>query len=222
MIDLCFPAFGERLAADHGYELYAALSRLLPRLHDELSVRIAPIRGDYAGQGTLQLKPPASHLRLRLSPDDIPQVLPLAGKSLVVGEHRIRLGVPQVRALVPAPNLIARLVVIKASSPRHTAGDRTSRDPAATKRYLEPAAFLDAVRRDLARRDIHGEADLPVHETGPRAGQPRRHVLRIHRRTIVGFSVIVQSLTAGESIRLMEEGLGGRGKMGGGFFVAMK
>jgi CRISPR-associated protein Cas6 len=61
-----------------------------------------------------------------------------------------------------------------------------------------------------------------LHETGPRAGQPRRHVIRIHGKAIVGFSVLVQGLTAEESIRLQEEGIGGRGKMGCGFFVAIK
>jgi CRISPR-associated protein Cas6 len=45
--------------------------------------------------------------------------------------------------------------------------------------------------------------------------------MRIHGKTIVGFTVLVQGLTAGESIQLQEEGLGGRGKMGCGFFVGM-
>lgn len=223
MIDLHFPVLGGRLPADHGYELYAALSRLVPRLHDDGSiVRIAPIRGVYSGQGTLEVDTRISRLRLRLPPDAIPLMLPLAGKALVLGDHRLRLGVPQLHALLPAPNLIARLVVIKASSPRHDPTDKKSRDRVATKRYLEPAAFLDAVRRELNRREIHAEPDLPLLETGPRAGQPRRHVLRIHGKTIVGFSVLVKGLSAEESIRLQEEGLGGRGKMGCGFFVAMK
>jgi CRISPR-associated protein Cas6 len=44
-------------------------------------------------------------------------------------------------------------------------------------------------------------------------------VLRIRDRTIVGFSVLVQGLTAEESVQLQEEGIGGRGKMGCGFFL---
>ena len=158
-------------------------------------------------------------LRIRVRPDDLPTLLPLAGKSLDLGGHAVRLGVPNVGALVPVPNLIARLVVIKASSPRLDPTDKQSRDLAATKRYLDPAAFLEAVRRELAHREIGAEADLPLHESGPRIGQPRRQVLRVHGKKIIGYSVLVQGLTAEESIRLQEDGLGGRGRMGGGFFV---
>jgi CRISPR-associated protein Cas6 len=222
-IDLHFPVLGAAIPADHGYDLYGALCRLLPELHgDKGPLRIGPIRGTYTGNGALQLVANVSRLRLRLPAESIPLVLPLAGKPLVIGGHRVRLGVPQVRALVPAPNLIARLVVIKASSPRLDPAEKGSRDREASKRYLEPGAFLEAVRREPARREILGQADLPLRESGPRAGQARRHVLRIHGRTIVGFGVLVQGLTAEESVRLQEVGTGGRGKMGCGFFVPMK
>jgi len=221
-IELHFPILGSVIPADHGYDLYAAMCRIIPELHgDRCPLRIGPIRGTYTGKGILQLVANVSRLRLRLPADSIPLVLPLAGKLLVIGGQRVRLGVPQVRALVPAPNLIARMVVIKASSPRLDPAEKRSRDREASKRYLEPGAFLDAVRRELARREIGGQADLPLRESGPRAGQAGRHVLRIHGRTIVGFSVMVQGLTAEESVRLQEEGIGGRGKMGCGFFVPM-
>jgi hypothetical protein len=222
-VDILFPIVGASLRTDHGYALYGAISRVLPDLHgDSVRLRISRINGCYMGNGMMRLEQGRSNLRLRLPAEQIPLVLPLAGKSLTLDEHKIRLGIPQVRALIPAPNLIARMVVMKASSPLRDPGDKASRDRAATKRYLEPAAFLDGVRRELVRRGIQAEADLPLHLAGPRAGQPRRHVLRIRGRAIVGFTVLVQRLTAEESIRLQEEGLGGRGKMGCGFFVPGK
>src|SRR4051812_41927300 len=97
MIDLCFPLLGPSLPTDHGYELYAALSRLLPALHDGLPCRVAPVRGSRAEGGRLQLDARYSRLLLRLAPETIPQLLPLAGRSLDVGNHPVRLGVPQVR-----------------------------------------------------------------------------------------------------------------------------
>lgn len=222
-VELHFPVLGTNLPSDHGYDLYGAVSRLVPELHAVgCKVRIGPIRGVYAGRGMLHVDPRLSRLRIRVPAEAIPLVLPLAGKPLSLNGHHLRVGVPQVRALVPAPSLIARTVIIKASSPRHDPAEKGSRDRAATKRYLEPGEFLEAARRDLARREIHAQADLPLHETGTRAGQPRRHILRIHRKTIIGFTVMVQGLTAEESIRLQEEGVGGRGKMGCGFFVGMK
>ncbi len=220
LIELQFPVLGTTLPADHGYALYGAMSRVVPSIHtDKLPLRIGPIRGSYVGDGKLQLEPRGSLLRVRVRPDDLPLLLPLAGKRLDLGGHSVRLGVPHVSALVPAPNLIARMVVIKASSPKIDPADKKSRDRQKTKRYQEPAEFLEAVRHELARKGIGAEADLPLHEDGPRVGQPRRHVLRIQGKTIVGFSVIVQVLTAEESVKVQEEGIGGRGKMGGGFFV---
>lgn len=219
VIELQFPALGQTLPVDHGYALYGAIARVLKAVHDAaFTVRIGPIAGTYAGNGLLQLDQRRSRLRLRIPADAIPLVLPLAGQVLDVAGHRLRLGVPQVHPLIPAPSLISRLVVIKASSPRTSAG----RDPLRTRRYMDPPAFLEAVRRELQQLDIHGEPALPLVVNGPRAGQPRRRVLRIRHRRVVGFAVEVTGLTAAESIRLQEEGLGGRGKMGAGFFAPQK
>jgi len=213
MIDLHFPVLGRDLPSDHGYALYGALSRLLPRLHEaDCSVRIASIRGMPMGKGLLQLGP-SSALRFRLPAESIPLLLPLAGKSLDVDGHALRVGVPQVRALIPAPALLAHLVTMKKS-------DRQT--PDGTRAYMDPAPFLDAVRRELQKRGIQGQADLPLVPTGPHEGKPRRHVLRIKARRVVGFSVQVTELTAEESVRLQEEGLGGRGRMGCGFFVELR
>ncbi len=144
--------------------------------------------------------------------EQIPILLPLAGKSLKIGGGAVRLGVPQVRSLIPAPSLVARMVTIKRS---HRQDEGKSPD------YMEPGPFLDAVRQELARKEIAGEPAIPLIRLGPRAGQPRRHVLRIKEKCIVGFALQVTGLTAEESIRLQEEGIGGRGKMGCAFFVAL-
>ena len=53
-------------------------------------------------------------------------------------------------------------------------------------------------------------------------GQPLRRVLRIKDRRVVGYSLRVLGLTAEESIRLQEEGLGGRRRMGCGVLLPMK
>jgi CRISPR-associated protein Cas6 len=201
LIELHFPVLGSALPADHGYALYSALSRMIPSLHEDHAVGIGPIGGQYVGKGRLQIDARRSRLRLRLVAENIATVLPLAGKSLMIGDHLIRLGVPFVRALVPAPNLVARLVTIKG--------------------FTEPPAFLEAVRRQLQSLNIVGEPGIPVILQGAREGQPRRHILRIKDKKVVGFSLQVTGLTAEESVKLQEHGLGGRRKMGCGFFVPM-
>lgn len=223
LLELLFPVLGSDIPTDHGYALYGAISRLIPKAHTpELPLRIGPIRGAYIGDGKLRLEPNSSHLRVRMRSDDLPVLLPLAGKSVDLDGHKVRLGVPQVCTLVPAATLYSRTVVIKASSPKTDSTAKESRDREKARRYQDPAEFLAAIRRELARRGIGAEADLPLHETGPRTGQAVRHVLRIRGKTIVGFSVIIQGLTAEESLILQEQGLGGRAKMGCGFFVPVK
>jgi CRISPR-associated protein Cas6 len=195
-VELQFPILGPTLPAQHGYDLYAALCKVAPRLHEaDCSWQVGPVFGVPAGSGLIQLVPQRSFVRLRLPSDDIPQALPLAGS-------RVRLGVPQVEALKPVPVLGAKLVVLKAR--------------------CEPGIFLDTVRRHLAERGVRAEVGIPLTRQGPRAGQPRRSVLRLKGRRIVGYALLVQGLTADESLALQERGVGNRRRMGCGFFVPVR
>lgn len=89
MIELHFPVLGNEIRADHSYALYGAMSRLVPKIHtDEMPLRIGPIRGSYVGDGKLRLD--GAILRVRLRPDDLPTLLPLAGKALELdGQGRL-------------------------------------------------------------------------------------------------------------------------------------
>jgi CRISPR-associated protein Cas6 len=203
IIELHFPVLGSRLPTDHAYALYSALTEAIPALHHEdLSWRVAGIPGQFVGDGFLQLDPKRSRLRFRLAADNIPVLLPLAGKLLQVGGQAIRIGVPQVRALVPAPALVARIVTIKG--------------------FLEYDSFLPAVRRQLDELGVKSEPRIPLTKQGNHQGLPQRRVLRIKGKRVVGFTVQVTELTAEQSITVQEHGLGGRGRMGCGFFLVAR
>jgi CRISPR-associated protein Cas6 len=202
-VDVHFPLRGTSLPTDHAYALYAALSGAARELHaTETNWRVAGIPGRFAGDGLLRLVPQRSRLRFRLPAEHIPLLLPLAGQTLTVAGHPLRLGVPTVRPLVPAAALIARAVVIKG--------------------FLEPGPFLTAVRRQLDALGVAGEAALPLTRHGTRQGQPHRHILRIKDKQVVGYAVQVTGLTAEESLTLQERGVGGRGHLTCGFFVPLK
>lgn len=204
-VNLIFPVIGppgSGLPTDHAYALYAALARTAPRVHEPDSyVAITPIGGAYVGQGTLQLTR-ASRLRLRLSVEGVPDVLPLAGQVLDVAGRRIQLGVPRIVPVQPAASLVSRLVTIK--------------------HHVEPPAFLSAAQQQLQERGVQGRVELPLFIHGPRSGQPRRRVLRIRDRRIVGYAVLVSDLSADDSVRLQETGLGGRRKLGCGIFEPLR
>jgi len=203
-VDLSFPLVGKTLPLDHGYALYAALSRFLPHLHEHKAVGVHPIRGDVVGDGLLRVAA-RSQLQIRTPTDLIAEFLPLAGKVLELDGHSLRLGVPRVLALRPAATLAARLVTIKG--------------------FTEPSGFLEAVRRQSDALGVSRQAaiEIPSVPAGrAHAGEPLRRVLRIKDRTVVGFAVRVVRLTAEESITLQEHGLGGRRHMGCGILVPIR
>ncbi len=201
-LELVFPVAGTGLPTDHSYPLYGALSGFVPQFHADASpLRFGPITGIGTADGRLRLTE-HSCLRVRLPDDSIRLALPLAGKKLIVGDSPIRLGVPAVRTLVPAPALIARLVTFKNAD--------------------TPEEFLTTARAKLAEAGIAGEPQLPIHLEGPRAGEPKRRVIRIKDATIYGHALIVAELSAADSLKLQERGLGGRTRMGCGFFEEMR
>jgi CRISPR-associated protein Cas6 len=196
IVELSFHLNGWRVPADHGYPLYAAVSRHVPWVHHPDSpVLIAPIRGPYVGHGLLALDPRISRLRLRLPQDQVPACMRLGGKTLEVDGHRLVVGVAEVSLLRPAPVLRARLVIIKG--------------------FTEPEAFRAAAQRQLAELGIQGRARLTCDDDG----RPCRRVLRVHDRKVVGFGLTVSDLSSEHSLRLQEVGLGGRQRMGCGFFL---
>ncbi len=197
MVDLSFELSGGRIPLDYGYALFSALSRKVPRLHGDRRIGVHPIRGMRLEPRVLTLVP-ASRLRIRLPPEDLVSYIGLAGAHLELDGFDLRVGIPRVEPLVPAASLTSRLVTIKGSEALDT--------------------FRVTARRQLSEAEIAAE---PVLEGDAGRGGPARRVFRLKGRRLVGFSLQVIGLTAEESIRLQERGLGGRRRMGCGVFVPL-
>ena len=198
-VDLSFSLVGNKtVAADHGYVLYGAISRLLPAVHRENGIAVHPVRGRQVGNRQLMLMP-WSTLTLRVEDGQIASLLLLAGKSLRLGDTSVRVGVPTVNALVPATSMRSRLVVIKVAN-------------------IQPASvtaeqFAGAVRRQLNELGVSAEAIVTI---------GKRRTLCVKQRELVGYEVVVEGLMAEESISLQEQGLGGKRHMGCGVFVPLR
>lgn len=189
-----FPVQGRQLLADHGYALYSAVTRQLPALHGAPWLGLELISGVPWREGVIVLPTRGAQLRLRIPADRYAAVLPLAGKRLDIAGHQLRLGIPVARPLQPAASLYARVVTIK--------------------KFTEPEPFLDAARRQLDALGVTATLELPLDEQG----RFRRRVIRIHGRTVIGFSLAAHGLNDEDSIRLQAHGLGGRRAMGCGHF----
>jgi CRISPR-associated protein Cas6 len=189
-----FPLQGRQLPADHGYALYSAITRQLPDLHSAPWLGVELISGVPWRAGIIVLPTRGASLHLRIPADRYGHVLPLAGRRLDLSGHIIRLGIPSARPLLPAASLYARAVTIK--------------------KFTDPEPFLDAARRQLDALNINAALELPLDEQG----RYRRRILKIHDKTIVGFSLAAHGLSDDDSLRLQSVGIGGRRAMGCGLF----
>jgi CRISPR-associated protein Cas6 len=198
-VDLRFPVLGTTIPTDHSYGLFASLSHIIRAFHEaDGSLRFATINGDRDVAGEIRITP-RSRLLLRLSDERIRDVLCLAGRRLSIGGKRIRLGVPSVQLLRPYPCVAARMVTFKNA--------------------MELPRFLELARDRLDGLSIGGDVAVPLILSGPRGGEPRRRVLRIKNKRIVGFAMQVANLSPEQSLQIQEQGLGGRSHMGCGFFL---
>jgi CRISPR-associated endonuclease/helicase Cas3 len=124
---------------DHGYLLLAALSHLDPRFHGADWLAIHPIAGQPLGDAMV-VRPRVPALRLRVPPARIPEVLVLAGKTLVVAGTKILLGVSQLYMLRPAAQLASRMVTLKG--------------------YTEPGPFENRIKQELESRSIKAAVEV--------------------------------------------------------------
>jgi len=194
-VDAAFPLSGPAIPIDHGYPLFAALSRRLPTLHDSRHWAVHPVRGSYRqDRGVLELIS-ESQVKIRLPADELAHIIGLAQATLDIRGHHYTLGYPRIYPLITAPLLKSRLVVIKG----HT-GD--------------PEGFGDAVRRQLAA--------LPGLGCDPERIQiivgPRR-VVRVKGVPIPGHAVSLSGLDVTACLVVQIHGLGGRHHLGAGVFV---
>ena len=194
-IELAFPVMGQSLLIDHGYQLYSALKYRLMQLKDWDDISIKTISGKLDRDTRNQLNLTArSKLLIRLPSEKVPFVYSFSGKSLTIGKHKIRLGIPEMNFLQPKSRLRSHIVVIRG--------------------YEEPNGFLEAAKRQIEKLNIQTDLKLICKKDG--TSKPK--TIKV-KQTLVGFGIEANHLSESDSIMLQEKGLGGKHKMGCGVFV---
>ena len=189
-VDLSFHISGPQpLWSDHGFSLYGAISRVLPQVHQPNDIGILPISGQQIGGRQMQLTK-TSRLTLRVPSTDIASWLGLAGKSLEIGGTKVQIGVPEIRGLIPATALRSRLVT--------------------TRNGQDQSRFEAELNRQMKELGVSDEVIVTI---------VKRRTVRVHEKEIVGYEVVLEGLSADESIAIQSAGLGGRRHMGCGIFV---
>lgn len=195
-----FPLLGhEPLGFDIGTNLYSALSRLQPKLHQAEDVAISPVAGAVADGKGLQLTG-GSHFWLQLPLSEMGVAYKLAGKSIVLGDSRARLGIPRPTAIRPASGLASRLVTVKGK--------------------VEAEEVEVHIRTQLHLLNAtHPNPEPEADVAAIRIAMLRRRVVRIHGKKIVGFGVGLHRLSDRMSLLVQVYSVAGRRRYGAGFFL---
>lgn len=195
VVDLYFHIQAKEIAVDHGYALYGAISRIL----------------ETKGKDEDKWLHTADNVGL----------LPIRGRyagkgKLLLGQHA-QLGLRLPVSLIPK--------VLRLAGKRLDVNGDVLRVGVSTTSALIPAPVLYAHIVTTKNGEDENRFDAEIQRQldalgikGKPARGPRR-IVTIKDKKVVGYSLLVSELTAEESIRLQEHGLGGRRKMGCGVFV---
>lgn len=194
LVELSFDVLGHTISVDHAYELFSAISYFQAQLHDLKLLSIQTITNTTFKNNKLLLSK-SSKLRIRLPIEQVRLVYSLAGKSLMLGKDKVRLGIPKIDLLQPAESLYSRMVVIKG--------------------HQQPESFLEAAQSQLKHLEIEGEACVSVGSHG----SLNRKTMKVQGYTVVGLGVEVVGLSDQDSLKLQTYGIGGKRRMGCGIFV---
>jgi len=201
-VDVSFPLRGRLAPSDHGYALYSAVCRLIPEAHEGRWLAVHPLPGRRA-DGVLML-PARPFLTLRVHGKDLARLLPLSGQTLELGPHALHIGTPNVFALRPASELVARQVMIRLTNTPRTA------DGALDKAGMA-LAYQAELERQLASLGVRAGIELGA-----------RREITVQGRRVLGFTVRLQGLSPEDSLRVQALGLGGKRAMGCGVFGPLR
>ena len=160
---------------------------------DDISIKTISGKCDRHKRNQINLTD-RSKLLIRLPAEKVPFVYSFSGKSLTIGKHKIRLGIPEMHFLQPKSKMRSHIVVIRG--------------------YELPDSFLSAAQRQLEQLNI--QANIKLITT--KEGTPKRKTIKV-KQTLVGFGIEITNLNEADSIILQKKGLGGKQKMGCGVFI---
>ena len=195
-VDVVFPLAGRSLPRDHRHLLAEAVHACVPWLADEPGCGIHPVNLVHGG-GEPALLSQRARLVLRVPRQRVGDLRALAGRTLDLAGHAVRLGEPHARDLLPHNTLYAHLVVTTTLNPQ---GD-------------DEAAFLAAAQSELAELGVRSPAICG-----------RRQCIRsaddAAAAPLTGFSLMLHGLAPDQARRVLDTGVGQHRRLGCGIFVA--
>lgn len=208
-LEIQFSLRGKTLPADHGYALYSAIKNLeLQELKTsdgnlDPDILLSSIAGVKDGKGIIHLTS-ASRFRLRCSAEKATKWYRyLQNQVLDIRGHLIRLTQPRLTLPQSSQTVKARLVTFKLDTWESNSA---------------PSYFLESCQKALSKLNIKGTPFIDSNDQGDLA----LGSLKIRQKNCLGYGVIVENLSAEDSIKLQCHGMGGRKHFGCGWFYPIK
>lgn len=189
IVDISFAVHGGVLPTDHGYHLFCGISKIYPWFHNDPGIFFNRVTGYYIGDGKLSLVEGGS-LTFRTPHDKIGMIEGLVGRKLKLFKSTIYIGVTTgVEMITPSAELYSRIVVTRNGKEKDYKREITKQISAISAGSSFELEFVK--ERCMMIR-----------------GAPTR-----------GYEILLKNLEETNSLAIQEYGIGGRRKMGAGFFI---
>lgn len=199
MVDLAYALDapqGGAVPFDYRTVLAHALQARMPWLAQTPGAGVHRLRLVPGGGGQALLAR-RTRLVLRLPRERLAQARDLEGATLMLGEHALKVGAMQARELLPWGTLYAHIVAFGAVG------------AAVAETAPDEAAFMAEVDEALRRLGVACRTICGRHQV-------------LQAGALQGYSLMLDSLSAPHSLRLLEQGIGGHRRLGCGLFVPHK
>ena len=195
LVDLRFSVQGDALPLDYADALASALRKVFPWFADEPDLGVHPLGGLSPAAGAWYLSG-RTRLTLRLPRQRLDEARRLAGMSLDVGEHVLRIGTATERELAHASVVYASFVTFGVE---------------ADGGVIDESLFFTHCRQALAEMKL-----------SPRLVCGKAKRARVATGMLSGFSLMVADLDVAGTLLLQQRGLGQARQQGCGVFVPHK
>ncbi len=225
VIDVLFPVIGpDLIPIDHNYHLFGAFSSLVKEMHSSnLQFALIPVQGvklapktkwNASSIGMLKLTD-NSVCGVRIKISDIYKILPLGGSTIVLGHHRLRLGLPVLKTPTLSSAMSSSFVTYKMDMRQEPILQKES----LVQHMMDELSKITSQPIDSIGGEIKAVRSLTF-------GKPRQRLrsnaMVVSGDLVVGFEVELSELTEETAAALIVHGLGGKRHMGGGVFKAVK
>ena len=189
-VEIVYPIYGQALPTNHNYQLYSSLCSWNAQVK-EFDWQLKTINGFSDHQGKIHLGSDST-LAIRCNVKDLAAWMDLQEVELGVNSYRLKVGQADIKMLTGSPCLRSRMVTIKHQGKFGN---------------LAKQQFRDCLLYKLFELGIR--CDVKVEEY---------RKIEVSHRSVFGYGVRLTGLNKESSKLIQELGLGGRKRMGCGYF----